>query len=629
MAGRRKVEEAGGAGIGVDELGLNELGLHEHRLHEHRPLDAAVLVSVSIADLAGVIHLSDTDLLRLHVAGDPDAFGMLFLRHRDRLWAVALRTVTDPEDAADALQEAMVSAFRRAGDFRGDSAVTTWLHRIVVNAAVDRLRRRPAQSLSWSGEPADLDALAVHAASDSGARSPAVAVSIDPMDSTEVRLDVDSALRRLPEQQRIALVLVDMLGYPVAEAAEMLGVSAGTIKSRCARGRVRLLPFLSHLRTNFEDDGNQQPVTGVSLRQGRRRMSRRLGHPDPEALACFRAGMVGERRGRRLSAHVSRCPRCAVMCARLDAVLAALATASVPVLPSAAERRVISAIDAESGARASGALVSGARASGARAPTTRLSGIGVDFTRAGRPAAAIVRRTRAADSHARRWARSWVARAGVTVSLVAVIGSLGYLVRGTGTGSSARAVSSSSTGTAPGSLPVSRLSGTYPSATRTGGDGMPQGETGQAGGLPRATGFVVTDTGTKYRRSTLRVQVRHRLANRVPPAVQPIQPVITPATPASGPPPGGLPSPKARPGAGGHHQPANPPAANEVAPPPSLIGCVLHLTGNVPPEFVDRATYQARPAYVFADAVEAWVVGIDCTAARPALITAVRLGNAS
>jgi hypothetical protein len=130
MAGRRKVEEAGGAGIGVDE---------------HGPLDAAVMVSVPIADLVSVIHLSDTDLLRLHVAGDPDAFGMLFLRHKDRLWAVALRTAADPEDAADALQEAMVSAFRRASDFRGDSAVTTWLHRIVVNASSSGSR-----SCSWT-----------------------------------------------------------------------------------------------------------------------------------------------------------------------------------------------------------------------------------------------------------------------------------------------------------------------------------------------------------------------------------------------------------------------------------------------------------------------------------------------
>jgi RNA polymerase sigma-70 factor, ECF subfamily len=252
MAGRRKLEQISGAGIGVAE---------------HSPIDAALVVSVPVASVAGAVHLSDDDLLRQHVAGDPDAFGVLFLRHKDRLWAVALRTATDPEDAADALQEAMVSAFRRAADFRGDSAVTTWLHRIVVNAAVDRLRRRSARTLSWSGEPEELDTIAIHAPADGGIRLPVVAVTIDPMESTEIRLDVDAALRRLPDQQRIALVLVDMLGYPVAEVAEMLGVSIGTIKSRCARGRVRLLPFLSHLRTNFADGGNQRLVADVSLAQ--------------------------------------------------------------------------------------------------------------------------------------------------------------------------------------------------------------------------------------------------------------------------------------------------------------------------------------------------------------------------
>ena len=66
-------------------------------------------------------------------------------RHRDRLWAVALRTLGDPEDAADALQDALISAFRAAGGFRGEAAVTTWLHRIVVNACLDRMRRRKAR----------------------------------------------------------------------------------------------------------------------------------------------------------------------------------------------------------------------------------------------------------------------------------------------------------------------------------------------------------------------------------------------------------------------------------------------------------------------------------------------------
>src|SRR3954463_1134901 len=88
---------------------------------------------------------TDADLIAAHVAGDPDAFGELVRRHRDRLWAVALRTLGDREEAADALQEALLSAFRRADGFRGDSAVTTWLHRIVVTACLDRIRRRTAR----------------------------------------------------------------------------------------------------------------------------------------------------------------------------------------------------------------------------------------------------------------------------------------------------------------------------------------------------------------------------------------------------------------------------------------------------------------------------------------------------
>src|SRR6266699_5648147 len=103
----------------------------------------------------------DAELLRRHVEGDPDAFGQLFVRHRDRLWAVAVRTLSDPEEAADALQDAMISAFRRAESFRGDAAVTTWLHRIVVNACLDRMRRRAARPVVSSGDDRLLDAASV------------------------------------------------------------------------------------------------------------------------------------------------------------------------------------------------------------------------------------------------------------------------------------------------------------------------------------------------------------------------------------------------------------------------------------------------------------------------------------
>lgn len=171
-------------------------------------------------------ELTDRELLAAHCAGDPDAFGELFRRHRDRMWALALRTTRDPEMAADAVQEAFLSAFRRADSFRGEAAVTTWLHRIVVNSCLDRLRRlKPVATLP----DADLSTLA------------------DPHDhhhSVDVRLDVRAALEQLPEGQRMALVLVDMHGLSTAEAALVLDVAEGTVKSRCSRGRAAMVPLL-------------------------------------------------------------------------------------------------------------------------------------------------------------------------------------------------------------------------------------------------------------------------------------------------------------------------------------------------------------------------------------------------
>src|SRR5580698_6594353 len=110
---------------------------------------------------------SDDELLARHVDGDPAAFSELVSRHRDRLWAVALRTLGNPEDAADALQNALLSAHRGAAGFRGGSAVTTRLHRIVVNACLDLARRgnaRPTEPLliDPSSDPAGRDVVSEH-----------------------------------------------------------------------------------------------------------------------------------------------------------------------------------------------------------------------------------------------------------------------------------------------------------------------------------------------------------------------------------------------------------------------------------------------------------------------------------
>ena len=198
----------------------------------------------------------DRALLAAHVAGDPEAFGMLFARHRDRLWAVALRTTGDREEAADALQDALVAAFRRAGSYRGDAAVTTWLHRVVVNACLDRHRRQAVRRTEALPEVERLPGVDV--APGSAVLRPRPDADPEVMaEHWERRRAVHAALAQLPLEQRAALVLVDMHWLPVEEAAQVLGVPTGTVKSRCSRGRRRLAVLLRP--GNLDDVGHVVP----------------------------------------------------------------------------------------------------------------------------------------------------------------------------------------------------------------------------------------------------------------------------------------------------------------------------------------------------------------------------------
>jgi RNA polymerase sigma-70 factor (ECF subfamily) len=163
---------------------------------------------------------TDRELLDEHVAGDTEAFGELYERHHARLRSVARGIVG--QDAEDALQDGMISAYRKADQFHGDSAVRTWLHRIVVNACLDQVRRRPLVAEEY--------AEASHAPWR--------------IRQARQRVDIDRHWHVLTEGQKQCLVLVHMLGYPLHEAAKILGVSEGTLKSRCSRGRARLAPRL-------------------------------------------------------------------------------------------------------------------------------------------------------------------------------------------------------------------------------------------------------------------------------------------------------------------------------------------------------------------------------------------------
>ena len=169
-------------------------------------------------------QLSDAELLDAHVAGDPNAFSALVRRHYDYLWRLAIRTSFNRDDAAEALQEALVSAYRKADTFLHACPVQGWLYRIVVNACLDKMR---AQRLRTHTPltPALHEQVTLR---DHFHQDPTYAII------------VAEALAELPGDQRDAVVVVDMLRCTVAEASHLLNIPPGTVKSRCSRGRAKL-----------------------------------------------------------------------------------------------------------------------------------------------------------------------------------------------------------------------------------------------------------------------------------------------------------------------------------------------------------------------------------------------------
>jgi len=184
----------------------------------------------------------DRALVETALGGELDAFNRLVELHQDYLFGVAVRVVGDREAAADAVQEAFLSAYRNLSRFRGDS-FRSWLTRIALNAATDVLRgrkRRPADPYpeweddSWQPPTDESDGPEQTAIARSRSRT------------------IAAALGQITEDQRAAIVLYDVEGYDYHEIADMTGVSLGTVKSRIHRGRLALRDLLSdqieHLR---------------------------------------------------------------------------------------------------------------------------------------------------------------------------------------------------------------------------------------------------------------------------------------------------------------------------------------------------------------------------------------------
>jgi RNA polymerase sigma-70 factor (ECF subfamily) len=171
-----------------------------------------------------VVEQTDEVLLRAFLKGDGDAFDALMRRHEDRIFALAQRMTGNRFDALDATQEAFISAFKNAAKFKGNSAFSTWLYRIAINACTDLLRRKqrqvPVEDVASSGRAAQ--------------------VEVD----VPLRLDLENALAELNPEHREAVMLHDVGGYPYEDIAALTGVQLGTVKSRISRGRKKLAEIL-------------------------------------------------------------------------------------------------------------------------------------------------------------------------------------------------------------------------------------------------------------------------------------------------------------------------------------------------------------------------------------------------
>lgn len=175
-------------------------------------------------------HVDDRRLLDEASGGNRRAFDDLMSRHEDRVFAVCLRILRDREAALDAVQDTFITVFRKADQFRGESAFSTWVYRIAVNTCYDQLRkakRRKTEPLPDTHDPPDL-------------------ASDDALRAVDVRPDLTAALAAIGDDFRAAIVLVDVEGLAVAEAAEVLGVAEGTVKSRLHRGRHHLARILGN-----------------------------------------------------------------------------------------------------------------------------------------------------------------------------------------------------------------------------------------------------------------------------------------------------------------------------------------------------------------------------------------------
>jgi RNA polymerase sigma-70 factor (ECF subfamily) len=177
------------------------------------------------------------DLIKRAQAGDADAFGALFQAHKARIYSVCLRMTSNAAEAEDLTQDAFLQVFRKITKFRGDSAFSTWVHRIAVNTVLMRFRKKSLSQVSLD-EPVNTSN-GEKMRREYGTRDKNLAGCID-------RIALARAIKKLPSGYRTIFLLHEVEGYEHQEIAEMLSCSVGNSKSQLYKAKMRFRELLAH-----------------------------------------------------------------------------------------------------------------------------------------------------------------------------------------------------------------------------------------------------------------------------------------------------------------------------------------------------------------------------------------------
>ena len=232
---------------------------------------------------------TDSELLTAAQAGEATALEEILERHEKQVFRFGLRMCGSEDDAREVLQDTLLAAFRGLHDFRGDSTLSTWLYQIARSFCLKRRRRS-------AGEPDSLQSI-------DDPEATAVATEAEPADerahAREIGELLQAAILALPEAQREVIVLRDVEGLPAEEAAHVLGIEVGALKSRLHRARFELRGRLSGLLGELDDSAHT---------------------PCPELaheLSGYLSADIDQATCMHLEQHLVKCERCAAACESL------------------------------------------------------------------------------------------------------------------------------------------------------------------------------------------------------------------------------------------------------------------------------------------------------------------------